>query len=468
MTDLTPANENPWYVLMTLYGDDQELNRKTWNAWAGQALTKDQSNKVQFSPYFEELHMWDKLKDGIEKKFSDKVMEQEVGLGLPVEFPSACSAVNMKQLDLKNRIDLSGFTFPRCVEFSASVFGSDLHAHQAIFLSRVSFSNTKLEHGLFLNNVKFHEHAIFEKAELSGFSSFEQATFVKEAIFHNSKFRDRCSFRYAEFQNNAQFLGSVFGDEVDFTGGLFDNSVLFERTRFQGRAFFMHRKFTMKNAAESEVPNFRECHFEMPANFSEAEFSISYPDFADSILHDKTTFTKNTKQCTYWPDKTQQDLQQAKSSCATIRHVLAKQGLAEEEHFFFRREMQFASKIGSFGQKLPYLIFGWLSDYGHSIARPLVGLAIVWAVGFACFWGFFAGCCVPKPSIVIDRPFGSAIGLSFSNLFPLFGFNRLYFGAEFMKFLPASLKAISSIQTVVSLPLLFFLGLGLRQRFRLR
>jgi hypothetical protein len=34
--------------------------------------------------------------------------------------------------------------------------------------------------------------------------------------------------------------------------------------------------------------------------------------------------------------------------------------------------------------------------------------------------------------------------------------------------LPPVLKLLAGFQTVASLPLLFFLGLGLRQRFRLR
>jgi len=41
---LRPANENPWYILMTLYGEQEgeeidwelhEKNRRAWNAWAG-------------------------------------------------------------------------------------------------------------------------------------------------------------------------------------------------------------------------------------------------------------------------------------------------------------------------------------------------------------------------------------------------------------------------------------------------
>ena len=48
---LTPANENPWYVLMTLYGEQtgewidwklHEKNRAAWNAWACQTMSDEE------------------------------------------------------------------------------------------------------------------------------------------------------------------------------------------------------------------------------------------------------------------------------------------------------------------------------------------------------------------------------------------------------------------------------------------
>ncbi|KIC23142.1 hypothetical protein GC1_08820 [Leisingera sp. ANG1] len=129
--------------------------------------------------------------------------------------------------------------------------------------------------------------------------------------------------------------------------------------------------------------------------------------------------------------------------------------------------MHFAGKIGSIWQRLPYLLFGLFSEYGYSILRPTLWLLGVWALGFAAFWGYFSGCCVPAPHDVIERPMGSAMALSFSNLFPLFGFGRTFLLEE-LKALPAVLQFFSGVQSVASLPLLFFLGLGLRQRFRLR
>jgi hypothetical protein len=61
-----------------------------------------------------------------------------------------------------------------------------------------------------------------------------------------------------------------------------------------------------------------------------------------------------------------------------------------------------------------------------------------------------------------------AVALSFVNLFPLFGLQRLWFSQAYFDALNPWLKALGGVETVLSLPLLFFLGLGLRTRFRLR
>ncbi|OIQ42507.1 MAG: hypothetical protein BM560_07260 [Roseobacter sp. MedPE-SWde] len=126
--------------------------------------------------------------------------------------------------------------------------------------------------------------------------------------------------------------------------------------------------------------------------------------------------------------------------------------------------MFFASHQEEWLSRIPYQVYGWLSDYGHSIARPFWGLFVVWFIGVAFFSAHFTA---DLSGPLQDANDWTALGLSFSNLFPVFGFGRVHF-MEVLKNLPAGLQFLSGFQTVTSLPLLFFLGLGLRQRFRLR
>jgi hypothetical protein len=55
-----------------------------------------------------------------------------------------------------------------------------------------------------------------------------------------------------------------------------------------------------------------------------------------------------------------------------------------------------------------------------------------------------------------------------TNQFPLFGLHGRWFSLAYLQDLNPWLKALGGLQTVASLPLLFFLGLGLRTRFRMR
>ncbi len=71
---------------------------------------------------------------------------------------------------------------------------------------------------------------------------------------------------------------------------------------------------------------------------------------------------------------------------AVIRHAIAKQGLPEEEHYFFRREMRFRAKIGTVFDRLPYILYQELSDFGNSIIRPTVGLLALWVTFGLAYW----------------------------------------------------------------------------------
>ena len=152
----------------------------------------------------------------------------------------------------------------------------------------------------------------------------------------------------------------------------------------------------------------------------------------------------------------------------TVRRLLNKQGFPEDEHYFFRKEMEYSGRIGSIGRRFPYYLFGIFSDYGNSISRPFLWLVAFWVLGGLGIWACSSLCFdIPldcKGEQYVDAPWA----MSFANIFPLFGFQRLYFGSAFLLNLSVGVKVISGLQTVLSLPLLFLLGLGIRQRFRLR
>ena len=60
-----------------------------------------------------------------------------------------------------------------------------------------------------------------------------------------------------------------------------------------------------------------------------------------------------------------------------------------------------------------------------------------------------------------------SVSLSFTSMFKFLGLQRLHFGAEYIQALHWSLELLTAVQTLGGIVFLFFLGLGLRTRFRL-
>lgn len=455
---LTPANENPWYVLMTLYGEQEgpftdpnlhNLNRKAWNAWAGQAMNAEtlavaaSSSKIDLN----ELDEWKNCGTIIRIRFGEEYEKRNPSVEVVPELPDPKHKVHCGYTVFPLSLNLSGFVIP----------------------SEIDLCHARLERLAGFELTTFLGESWFSHAEFKGAAVFRNASFKERAVFYSTRYWGRCDFSKSKFEYETQLSFSTFGKGVSFQGATFEGVASFERCHFG-------ELDRLRTGAY-----FYGCRFLKPATFRSSMFVGAFPEFGGAELHENTSFTArfdptepelrlfpDQKGAVFWPKESEQDPETARDSCATIRHIVAKQGLPEDEHFFFRREMHFAGKIGPIWQRLPYLLFGLFSEYGYSILRPTLWLLGVWALGFAAFWGYFSGCCVPAPDSVIERPMGSAMALSFSNLFPLFGFGRVYFGQQFMEKLPAVLQFFSGFQTVASLPLLFFLGLGLRQRFRLR
>ena len=118
--------------------------------------------------------------------------------------------------------------------------------------------------------------------------------------------------------------------------------------------------------------------------------------------------------------------------------------------------MHHAGRTGPVAGRLPVLAFEAVSEFGYSIARPTAALIALWACGAAVF--------------ARQTALGGweAAGFSFANMFKFFGLQRTYFDFGMIRDWPGWVQWVSGGQTVLAFVLLFFLGLGLRTRFRLR
>jgi hypothetical protein len=245
-----------------------------------------------------------------------------------------------------------------------------------------------------------------------------------------------------------------------FWAGRFEQAADFNNARFSGLAQFQQCVFA-KHA------DFTDAQFAAPANFRAAQFKTAYPRLEGTLLHDKTHVSAEDQ---YWPPtKTHQSDQDqdknkneeaARTSCAYLRHNMTLQGLTEDAHFFFRREMTHKARRARWWERPFYILYRGV-EYGYGVWQPLMGLIVVWLVGFIALVWFIA--CTEHPAL----GGWAASGLSFANIFRFFGFQATYF-QEVIPNLPGWLNFIGGAQTVLGYLLLFFLALGLRNRFRLK
>ena len=415
MSELKDANTNPWYVLMTLYGEQEkphnfssgfeikklaEMNRRSWNSWMCQDLDNSASAEIAKRARIDisEERGWEKVADEVRELHRAEMLKRN-GVGFKYHgIPDPKDFVDFWGVNFSNSVSFFKFIFTQIVEFDSSNFMQD--------------------------------------------ADFTFAVFAQDAIFHSATFTQNASFRSAKFDGPAKFEEARFG---------------------------------LREGDKVCIPNFADAEFAKNGNFRKADFAHHYPILEGAALSGKLVLTATDE---FWPPMDQVLLAEvaegawkiptktvAKESCATLRHEIGRQGLPEEEHFFFRREMEFSGQIGSWWRRLPYRLFGWFSNYGESIQRPSLWLLGLWVVPALILLIHFAwvGTFGDTAWSGLD-----AWGLSFANIFTVFGFHRLYFDVAEIRKLPSLLKFMGALQTVLALPLLFFLGLGLRKRFRVR
>ncbi len=152
MAERTPANHNPWYILMTLYGEQEEKwvngilhakNRAAWNAWACQAMTPDARKEVAKKAGVDlaEVQGWDGKRDEI-AKLHEKVWVARNGKDLTYPgLPDVADAVNVREIAFSNTVALGGAIFSGIAYFYSAHFSKDAFFGSAQF-AEIAGSNT--------------------------------------------------------------------------------------------------------------------------------------------------------------------------------------------------------------------------------------------------------------------------------------------------------------------------------------
>lgn len=469
-----------WMTMMTLTGKGITSSREAWNAWVAHTyLSEEQCREIAASSNvsFEELSCWPKIEESVKYAYQSRAHWH--GVRGKVAWPKGeidLRKPNSKLPESYHTTKFEGYIFPEFVHIRARNLESPINASGAVFLkglrivgttfkSRADFSSTVFKGGLLIGDTTFEKGVNLRK------SHFSENTVIDSSVFQGTN-----NFCEGECVKSFGMLRCLVQGALMFDERIFNEKAGFQNCTFEGVTTFSGASFRAKTQSPERSPIFfQDTRFSAPSSFRNAKFLSSYPDFTNTELYPVTDFSIDTKTERYWPVGITEPRKEARETCGIIRNLLANKGLHEDQHFFFRKEMEFAAASSNRRERFTYWVYRFLSDYGDSIQRPILCLALVWAFGWLSFGGFFfqtpwflEACSSAQNLGVVERPYGTGAALSFANLFPPFGFSRSFFGPNFMGCLPATLKALSGLQTVLSLPFLFFLGLGLRQRFRLR
>ena len=250
----TKAEDNPWYLLATLYGVGQhDKNRRAWNRYFSASLDEETRAKL----VEEKRHPAEELRLFSSEEF------QEVATAFAER--AQVSTKNLLIPKPNEVIDFSNVQFDQGVSFHKYLFGP-CSFEEATFSARAIFAR-----------VSFSGYAQFKGVTFCGLAAFFDASFgyafFNGAIFSKKKAEERADFRKAKFSGDADFSGATFYGEA-----VFDRSTFSGETKFDGRAEFRG------------LSSFVNAKMEGKTSFEGTTFKSKPPQFFGAGLHEGTVW----------------------------------------------------------------------------------------------------------------------------------------------------------------------------------
>jgi len=425
-----------------------------------------------------------------------------------------CNVTDFENVDFRiEAINLSKFMFGDGARFQAAQWGNGASFTAAHWGNLANFQGAQWGEGANFRGARWGDganfrgaqwgdfadyrgamwgdRANFESAVWSSYANFQGAQWDIGAKFEFARWGILADFRGAQWVGGAEFCGTLWGDGADFQGaqwaslrrvflteekweiakqwandqgaspdsfGFMD----FSGAEFQGKVDFSNRKFTATTRfVDGDLDKRPHCIFG------------SVPLFHGSELHQDTSF-----EGAVFPQATGSD--GAVSAYHTLKLAFSKQQAVRKEQLFFRLEMV-EERIGHWNKAkqawrrfkllagfregltwILYKAYSLLSDYGFSVARPLLLLVATWFL-FASIYGSYSSgetvCVVWQPGCVLQETW---LSYSLQQALPLTGFDKLKYAIENVPI------GWLFIHKTLSLAALFLIGLALRNLFKLK
>ena len=243
-TSNQPANSNPWYILMTLHGEqtgdtiNRELHRDNMNAW------NRFSGLILSNPLHMELIHQSDLKDELKQVFPSANSDEGETLQRHEEAKLLFCEANRKRTggimtgpkitDIENIVDLSnlrfdkllcceGFLFPVPVIVENCTFEKEVNISKTVFVAGTTLRESSFELGFDHSGSYQHEEFKIESTRFGLDSYINNCQFASNVYFSRVAFYDSLAINNSEFSGYVALTFCHFHRDLNFTESRFQN-----------------------------------------------------------------------------------------------------------------------------------------------------------------------------------------------------------------------------------------------------
>lgn len=372
--------------------------------------------------------------------------------------------------------------FVVAANFDKALFHKNAYFSKPIFEKSVSFFDLKFKEKVKFQSAHFQESVLFEIFEKSDEMIFSGGEFLKDVRFHGSN-KDGCSISatQASFKDKTWFSGSF--RRIDLRSSEFDKETYFEES-FRKKYYDSLGSSEAEEAKKSGMAIFpesiNEVSFARTIFRSIVFFSISFiklPDFSRAVFQE---VPKIDEELLPKLENKKEIKTGDENKFRFLKDYFLKQNNHQKEMKYFELEM-IAKEKGSYGfKKVLYFLYSTIGSYGNSMAKPfyfLILSGIIFSFNFVSSIKFFSlsacfssridavNALIVRNSEMIDQ-IGTALTISFTRtIFPLVGLD--YLTSSKSNFY-VSHPFLLVVQSIISLVLLFLVGLGIKNEFKIK
>lgn len=366
------------------------------------------------------------------------------------------------------RLNFSSMKFPRQTSFVGFEFGDGVKFSGATFGDHVDFAGTTFGNGVYFSQATFGELVFFVKATFGDGVNFSGAMFGDDVNFIEATFGNGVDFSEATFCDGVDFSRATFGDGVDFSKATFGTSLNFTACTFGIESLF--DLLSIKGNIDFGYSSFVGVpSFQMTSEDDKLKTNISHISIGETF--GEPSDVRKMQLLKGIADST--------NAVNEARDLFILQRKAERKNAWKEwRETIFDLKKKSTPFPLPKSImaglFWILADYGRSVVRPIAWLLL--SIPF--FYYLYRWLYPAKLKMVAQRdalidytlsssiPFGRVLNPAFDRAFEwLFPKTRHQIIGTVDITLGFQIASIA--QGIVSVILLFLIGLSIRNYFKI-